>query len=204
ASHEGRRAMAESIRETAQAISIPLIVGGGIRSIGDMEALLEAGASKVSVSTAALEKPNLIKEAALAFGQERIIVAVDAKRQGEMSSSGYHWEVYGRGGRVATGLDVLEWVARLCELGAGEILLTSMDADGTRDGYDNELNRAVADRVPLPIIASGGAGELEHFRDAFLVGGASAILAASVFHYRTFSIQQVKEYLFEQGIPMEF
>lgn len=202
ASHEGRRAMVDSIRETAEAISIPLVVGGGIRSVEDIEVLLEAGASKVSVGTAALENPDLIKEAALAFGKEKIIVAVDAKRQGEDAVGGYHWEVYSKGGRVSTGLDVLEWVGRLWKLGAGEILLTSMDADGTRDGYDNELNWAVANHVPLPVIASGGAGALEHFKDAFLVGEVDAILAASVFHYRTFSIRQVKEYLSRQGIPM--
>lgn len=201
ASHEGRRAMTDSISQTAQAISIPLIVGGGIKTVTDIETLLGAGASKVSVNTAALENPDLIKEAAQAFGREKIIVAVDVKRH-QGSATACHWEVYARGGRIPTGLDAYEWVAKAYELGAGEILLTSMDADGTRDGYDNELNRAMADAVPLPIIASGGAGELEHFRDAFLVGQVDAILAASVFHYRIYSIRQVKEYLMDRGIPM--
>ena len=202
ASKEGRRAFSSTIRQTAKAISIPLIVGGGISSVKDIEILLEAGASKVSVNTAALANPNLIAEAAQAFGRERIIVAIDAKEY--MRSDGNsRWEVYARGGQQATGLEVCEWAEKVYNLGAGEILLTSMDADGTQDGYDNRLNRRVAEKVPVSIIASGGAGRLEHFRDAFLLGKADAVLAASIFHYRTYSIRQVKEYLRDAGIPVD-
>ncbi|MGI6566346.1 MAG: imidazole glycerol phosphate synthase subunit HisF [Firmicutes bacterium] len=201
ASHEGRRALPESIRQTVQAISIPLIVGGGIGSLEDMEAIFAAGASKVSINTAALVNPDLISQAAGVFGRERIIVAVDAKRTVGPDGS-CHWEVYARGGRTATGWEVGDWAEKVYSLGAGEILLTSMDSDGTRDGYDNELNRLVAERVPIPIIASGGAGELEHFRDAFLSGKADAVLAASLFHFRTYSIREVKEYLQGAGIPV--
>ncbi len=201
ASREERRAFSDTIRQTAKAISIPLIVGGGISSLKDIEALLEAGASKVSVNTAVLENPNLIAEAAQSFGRERIIVAIDAKEY--MGSDGNcQWEVYARGGQQPTGLEVCEWAEKVYGLGAGEILLTSMDADGTQDGYDNRLNRRVAEKVPIPIIASGGAGELRHFRDAFLLGRADAVLAASIFHYRTYSIKQVKEYLRDAGIPI--
>lgn len=201
ASHEGRRALPESIRQTVQAISIPLIVGGGIGSLEDMEAIFAAGASKVSINTVALVNPDLISQAAGVFGRERIIVAVDAKRTVGPDGS-CHWEVYARGGRTATGWEVGDWAEKVYSLGAGEILLTSMDSDGTRDGYDNELNRLVAERVPIPIIASGGAGELEHFRDAFLSGKADAVLAASLFHFRTYSIREVKEYLQGAGIPV--
>ncbi|NLY52070.1 MAG: imidazole glycerol phosphate synthase subunit HisF [Firmicutes bacterium] len=201
ASHEGRRAFSESIRRTVQAISIPLTVGGGISSLKDMEAVFEAGASKVSVNTAALDNPDLIAQAARAFGRERIVVAIDAKRTNGADGS-HWWEVYARGGRIATGWEVGEWAERVYSLGAGEILLTSMDADGTQDGYDNDLNRLVAERVPIPIIASGGAGRLEHFKDAFLLGKVDAVLAASLFHFRTYSIREVKEYLQEAGIPV--
>ena len=201
ASHEGRRALPESIRQTVQAISIPLIVGGGIGSLEDMEAIFAAGASKVSINTAALVNPDLISQAAGVFGRERIIVAVDAKRTVGPDGS-CHWEVYARGGRTATGWEVGDWAEKVYSLGAGEILLTSMDSDGTRDGYDNELNRLVAERVPIPIIASGGAGRLEHFKDAFLLGKVDAGLAASLFHFRTYTIREVKEYLQGAGIPV--
>jgi cyclase len=201
ASHEGRRAFSESIRRTAEVLTIPLIVGGGIRSLEDMEAVFEAGASKVSVGTAALDNPDLIQQAAQAFGKERIVVAIDAKRTIGADGSRW-WEVYAQGGRTATGWEVGEWAERVYSLGAGEILLTSMDADGTQDGYDNDLNRLVAERVPIPIIASGGAGRLEHFKDAFLLGKVDAVLAASLFHFRTYSIREVKEYLQGAGIPV--
>ncbi|NMB46191.1 MAG: imidazole glycerol phosphate synthase subunit HisF [Firmicutes bacterium] len=201
ASEEGRRALSDSIRETVTAISIPLVVGGGISTLEDMEVLLEAGASKVSVSTAALKNPELIAQAARAFGRERIVVAIDAKRS-MGSRDDFQWEVYAQGGRQATGLDVCEWAEKAYTLGAGEILLTSMDADGTQDGYDNRLNHMVANKVPIPIIASGGAGRLEHFKNAFLEGKVDAVLAASIFHYRTYSIRQVKEYLRDAGIPV--
>ncbi len=201
ASQEGRRAFSESIRRTVEVISVPLTVGGGISSLEDMEAVFEAGASKVSINTAAVENPDLIAQAAKAFGRERIVVAIDAKRTLGADGSLW-WEVYARGGRTATGWDVRQWAERVYSLGAGEILLTSMNADGTQDGYDNDLNRLVADKVPIPIIASGGAGRLEHFKDAFLVGRVDAVLAASLFHFRTYSIRQVKEYLQEAGIPV--
>lgn len=201
ASKEGRRALPDSIRQTAKAIKIPLIVGGGISTLEDMRIMLEAGASKVSVNTAALENPQLIKEAAKAFGRERIIVAIDAKQSLD-SDGNCQWKVYAKGGRIPTGLEVCQWAKQVCDLGAGEILLTSMDRDGTQDGYDNRLNQLVAEEVPIPVIASGGAGRLEHLRDAFLVGKVDAVLAASVFHYRTYSIRQVKEYLQDAGIPV--
>jgi cyclase len=201
ASKEGRRALPDSIRQTAKAINIPLIVGGGISTLEDMRILLEAGASKVSINTAALENPQLIEEAAKAFGGERIIVAMDAK-QSLGPDDNCQWEVYAKGGRQATGLEVCRWARQVYDLGAGEILLTSMDRDGTQDGYDNHLNRLVAEEVPIPIIASGGAGCPEHLRDAFLLGNVDAVLAASIFHYRTYSIRQVKEYLREAGIPV--
>ena len=201
ASHEGRRALPESIRQTVQAISIPLIVGGGIGSLEDMEAIFAAGASKVSINTAALVNPDLISQAAGVFGRERIIVAVDAKRTVGPDGS-CHWEVYARGGRTATGWEVGDWAEKVYSLGAGEILITSMETAGTRNRYDNELNRLVAERVPIPIIASGGAGRLEHFKDAFLLGKVDAVLAASLFHFRTYSIREVKEYLQGAGIPV--
>lgn len=201
ASQEGRRALPNSIKETVKSISIPLIVGGGISSLEDIEALFSAGASKVSINTAALGNPNLVAKAAAAFGRERIVVAIDAKRRkGPLGSC--QWEVYARGGRQATGLEVCRWADEICDLGAGEILLTSMDADGTQDGYDNELNRMVAEKVPIPIIASGGAGRLRHFRDAFLIGKVDAVLAASIFHYNTYSIRQVKRYLKDAGVSV--
>ena len=202
ASKEGRRALSKSVQETAVAISIPLIVGGGIGSIKDIEELLAVGASKISIGTAALENPALIEEAAKIFGSEKVIVAIDAKKgpgsRGEDRGAGY-----AQGGRVGTGLDAVAWATRVCQLGAGEILLTSMDRDGTKDGYDNDLNRTVAKAVSVPIIASGGAGELQHFKDAFLLGKVDAILAASVFHYRVYSVREVKEYLIDAGIPMQ-
>ncbi|HHV94278.1 MAG TPA: imidazole glycerol phosphate synthase subunit HisF [Firmicutes bacterium] len=201
ASQEGRRALSESVRRTARAISIPLIVGGGISSLQDMEAMFEAGASKVSINTAALENPDLVAQAARAFGRERIIVAIDAKRTENADGSTW-WEVYSRGGTTATGWEVGRWAAEVYSLGAGEILLTSMDADGTQDGYDNDLNRLVAEKVPIPVTASGGAGRLEHFRDAFLAGKVDAVLAASLFHFRTYSIREVKQYLQAAGIPV--
>ena len=202
ASKEGRRALPDSIRQAAKAIKIPLIVGGGISTLEDMRVLLQAGASKVSVNTAALENPQLIKEAAKAFGRERIVVAIDAKQSLDADGN-CQWEVYAQGGRIATGLEVCQWAQQVWGLGAGEILLTSMDRDGTQDGYDNQLNQLVAEEVPIPVIASGGAGCLEHLRDAFLLGNVDAVLAASIFHYRTYSIRQVKEYLREAGYRCE-
>ncbi|NLK08759.1 MAG: imidazole glycerol phosphate synthase subunit HisF, partial [Firmicutes bacterium] len=193
------------IREITAAVKIPVIVGGGISSVEDIETLIHAGAGKISIGTAAVENPELVKAAASAFGQTKVIVAVDCKRTKEsaVDSRGTVWEVYTQGGRTATGINALDWIEQLHHLGAGEILLTSMDGDGTRDGYDNELYRTVTDKVPVSIIASGGAGRLEHFRDAFLVGQVNAVLAASVFHRRIYSVGEVKKYLKEQGIPVK-
>lgn len=196
ASVERRRFMVDLANRVREAIAIPFVFGGGIRSLEDMDKLLAAGVNKVSLGTAAVEDPKLISQGARAYGRESIVVAVDAKRTGQ------GWEVHTRGGRTPTGLDVVAWARRVEAAGAGEILLTSMDADGTKEGYDNELNKAVASAVGIPVIASGGAGKLEHFRDAFLAGGVDAVLAASLFHYGEYSIGQVKKYLAQEGIPV--
>ena len=197
ASSDGRNTMVDVVRRTASQVFIPFTVGGGIRSVDDIRTMLHAGADKVSLNTAAVKAPELIAEGAKSFGRQCIVLAVDAKRCGAGK-----WEVYINGGRTPTGLDVMEWIRRGVELGAGEILLTSMDCDGTKDGYDNELNRAVSELVEVPVIASGGAGTLQHFADALVQGKADAVLAASVFHYGEFSIRQTKEYLRSQGIEV--
>lgn len=196
ASAEGRKTMVEMVRKAAREVFIPLTVGGGISSIEDIRNLLMAGADKVSLNTAAVQNPDLIYEGARRFGSQCIVLACDAKRKEK------GWEVYIHGGRTATGIDALEWIDRAVKLGAGEILLTSMDADGTKDGYDVELTRAVAERVNVPVIASGGAGKMEHFKEIFQEGRADAALAASVFHYGTYSIRQVKQYLRREGIEI--
>ena len=197
ASSDGRNTMVDVVRRTASQVFIPFTVGGGIRSVDDIRTMLHAGADKVSLNTAAVKAPALIAEGAKSFGSQCIVLAVDAKRCGSGK-----WEVYINGGRTPTGLDVMEWIRRGVDLGAGEILLTSMDCDGTKDGYDNELNRAVSELVEVPVIASGGAGTLPHFADALVQGKADAVLAASVFHYGEFSIRQTKEYLRNQGIEV--
>ena len=197
ASSDGRNTMVDVVRRTASQVFIPFTVGGGIRSVDDIRTMLHAGADKVSLNTAAVKAPALIAEGAKSFGSQCIVLAVDAKRCGTGK-----WEVYINGGRTPTGLDVMEWIRRGVDLGAGEILLTSMDCDGTKDGYDNELNRAVSELVEVPVIASGGAGALQHFADALVQGKADAVLAASVFHYGEFSIRQTKEYLRSQGIEV--
>lgn len=196
ASAEGRKTTVEMVRRAAREVFIPLTVGGGISSIEDIRNLLMAGADKVSLNTAAVQNPDLIYEGARRFGSQCIVLACDAKRKEK------GWEVYIHGGRTATGIDALEWIDRAVKLGAGEILLTSMDADGTKDGYDVELTRAVAERVNVPVIASGGAGKMEHFKEIFQKGRADAALAASVFHYGTYSIRQVKQYLRREGIEI--
>ncbi len=198
ASHEGRETMRDVARRTAEQVFIPLTVGGGVRGIDDVRALLRAGADKVSVNTAALERPQLISEGADQFGCQCMVVAIDARRRPE----GGGWEVYTHGGRRPTGIDGAEWAARATELGAGEILLTSMDRDGTQDGYDLELLRAVSDAVNVPIIASGGAGAPEHFSDAILTGHADAVLAASLFHFGQLRVREVKDHLASRGIPV--
>ena len=197
ASSDGRNTMVDVVRRTASQVFIPFTVGGGIRSVEDIRTMLHAGADKVSLNTAAVKNPALIADGAKSFGRQCIVLAVDAKRSGQG-----RWEVYINGGRTPTGLDVLDWIKQGVDLGAGEILLTSMDCDGTKDGYDNELNRAVSEMVEVPVIASGGAGRLEHFADALLQGKADAVLAASVFHYGEFSIRQTKEYLRDKGIEV--
>ncbi|MDT7809522.1 MAG: imidazole glycerol-phosphate synthase subunit HisF [Acidobacteriota bacterium] len=196
ASSDKRAIVAALVRRVADEVFIPLTVGGGLNSIEDVRAILRAGADKVSLNTAVVARPELITEAANVFGSQCVVVAIDARRK----ESGEGWEVYTHGGRRAVGWDAVEWAARAESLGAGEILLTSMDMDGTRDGYDTRLTRAVADAVSIPVIASGGAGRLEHFYEALTEGRASAVLAASLFHFGEFTIGEVKEYLRGRGV----
>jgi cyclase len=202
ASSDKRAIVADLVRRVADEVFIPFTVGGGLNSIEDVRAVLRAGADKVSLNTAAVKRPELITEGAETFGSQCMMVAIDARRRETQGAGaqGAHWEVYTHGGRNATGMDAVEWAARAERLGAGEILLTSMDRDGTRDGYDVELTRTVADAVRIPVIASGGAGTLEHFGEALTSGGASAALAASLFHFGHYKIGEVKEYLRERGV----
>jgi cyclase len=199
ATTEGRQTMVEAARRIADVVSIPFAVGGGVRTVADAERLLEAGAVKVGINTAAVRRPDLVSQVAARFGPHCLVVAVDAL---QVSDSPLRWEVYVSGGQEPTGLDAIEWSQRVAELGAGEILLTSIDADGTLDGYDIPLTRAVAEAVAIPVTASGGAGTLAHFAEALTDGKAAAALAASVFHDRTFSVMQVKAYLADQGIDV--
>ena len=196
ASHEERKILLDVVERTAEQVFIPLTVGGGIRTLEDIRDLLKAGADKVSINTAAVGDPVFVKKAAARFGSQCIVVAVDAKR------SGSGWEVYTHGGRKATGLDAVEWSKKMEEYGAGEILLTSMDRDGTKEGYDLKLTRAIAMALQVPVITSGGAGTLEHLYQGLIAGRADAVLAASIFHYREFSIKQAKEYLKSKGVPV--
>ena len=198
ASHEGRETMVEVVRRTAQEVSIPFTVGGGIGSIEQMRTILEAGADKISLNTAAVENPGLVREAARIFGSQCVTVAIDARWNERMQD----WEVYTHGGRKATGMSAVDWASRVEALGAGEILLTSMDADGGQSGFDIPLNRTVCEKVTIPVIASGGAGEMEDFARVLKEGKADAALAASVFHYRRFSIRELKKYLAEQGLEV--
>jgi imidazole glycerol-phosphate synthase subunit HisF len=195
ASSDRRSIVSALVRRVADEVFIPFNVGGGLKTVEDVRAVLRAGADKVTLNTAAVERPELIGEAAGVFGSQCVVVAVDARRR-----AGAGWEVFTHGGRRGVGWDAVGWAARAERLGAGEILLTSMDRDGTRDGYDLELTRAVADAVRIPVIASGGAGKLEHFREALTVGGASAALAASLFHFGEFGIGEVKDYLRARGV----
>jgi len=200
ATPEARNTMVNVVEKVARQVFVPLCVGGGLRSISDMRRMLQAGADKVSINTAAVHDPLLLKKGAAIFGSQCIVLAVDARRRsGERKTT---WEVCTHGGRKTTGLDVLDWIQKAVELGAGEILLTSWDADGQRAGYDNELNLAVSETVQVPVIASGGAGTPEHLYDALAVGKADAVLVASIFHYREYSIKKVKEYLAGRGIPV--
>lgn len=197
ASAEERDTMVDVVRRTASQVFIPFTVGGGIRSVEDIRKMLKAGADKVSLNTAAVKNPDLIAEGAKRFGSQCIVLAVDARQVADGK-----WEVYVNGGRTPTGIDVLEWIQRATKLGAGEILLTSMDKDGTKDGYDIPLTRAVSEAVGVPVIASGGAGTMEHFYDVLTAGKADAVLAASVFHYGQFTVCQVKEYLRSRGVEV--
>ncbi|UXD21293.1 imidazole glycerol phosphate synthase [Ignicoccus pacificus DSM 13166] len=196
ATPEGRETMVNVVRETASVLSVPLTVGGGVRTLEHFAKLLSSGADKVSINTAAVKNPNLITVAASEFGSQAVVVAIDAKRVKDK------WEVYVSAGKVPTGLDAVEWAKKVEELGAGEILLTSIDYDGTQRGYDLELTRAISEAVSIPVIASGGAGNPQHIYEAFAVGKADAALAASIFHYRKYSIMEVKRYLAERGIPV--
>lgn len=198
ATHEGRATMVDVVKRTAEKVFIPLTVGGGIRTLDDFKEILRAGADKVSVNSAAIRNPNLIYEASKKFGRQCVVVAIDGKRREDNSG----WNVFINGGRIDTGLDALEWASRAEELGAGEILLTSMDADGTKEGYDIEFTDAVCNAVNIPVIASGGCGKIEDFRDVFKKTGADAALAASLFHFRELTIRQVKEFLRECEIPV--
>ena len=199
ASSEKRDIVAELVRQVADEVFIPFTVGGGLRSLEDLRAVLRSGADKVSLNTAAIEQPELIKEGAETFGSQCVVVSIDARRRNANDAS-KGWEVYTHGGRRPTGLDALEWAVRAERLGAGEILLTSMDRDGTKDGYDISLTRAISGSVRIPVIASGGAGELEHFYEALTTGGASAVLAASLFHFGHYKIADVKNYLRQRGV----
>ena len=198
ASSDERNTMIDVVKRTASECFMPLTVGGGLRTVEDIRAMLNAGADKVSLNSAAVTNPELVRQAASKFGNQCIVVAIDAKRCGEQQ----RWEVFTHGGRRPTGLDVIEWAQRVVALGAGEILLTSMDADGTKAGFDNELNRAVSEAVEVPVIASGGAGTLDHLADAVSVGKTSAVLAASIFHFGTFTIREAKQHLQDRGLPV--
>ncbi len=229
ASHERRRIMIDVVARTAEQACMPLTVGGGIRYLEDIRALLQAGADKVSLNTAAVQEPELVRRAAERFGSQCIVLAIDAKRRMEsrepraedqksrpaedrsrlaatqgVPGSRLSWEVYIHGGRTPTGRDAVAWAVGGEKLGAGEILLTSMDRDGTKDGYDLELTRAIAEAVGVPVIASGGAGTLEHLLQGLVVGKADAVLAASIFHYRQFTIPEAKRYLADRGVPVRF
>ncbi|MCK9495026.1 MAG: imidazole glycerol phosphate synthase subunit HisF [Dehalococcoidia bacterium] len=197
ASSDARTSVYDMIRNTADQVFIPLTVGGGVRTPQDVRLMLESGADKVSMNTAAVQRPELISEGAKGFGSQCIVVAVDAKRVGAE-----RWEVFTHGGRTATGIDAVQWAREATERGAGELLVTSMDSDGHQDGYDLGLLRAISDSVEVPIIASGGAGEPEHLYDAFTEGGADAVLAASIFHFGKYDIPTLKQYLTDRGIPM--
>jgi cyclase len=199
ASSDYRATMLDAVERTAERVFIPLTVGGGIRSVADMRATLRAGAEKVSINTAAIANPDLIRQGAEAFGCQCVVLAIDARQSGNTPSG---WEVFSHGGRQATGLDALAWAARGAALGAGEILLTSMDRDGTQEGYDLALTAAIASSVSVPVVASGGVGTLEHLYEGLAIGKASAVLAASIFHYGTFSICEAKAYLQQKGIAV--
>ena len=198
ATSDARETVAEMVRHVAERVFIPFTVGGGIRTVDDMKAILREGADKISINSAAILRPELISEGADRFGSQCVVVAMDARRR----KDGSGWTIYRSGGRIDTGIDAVEWAIKAQSLGAGEILLTSMDCDGTKAGYDLELTRTISDNLSIPVIASGGAGSLPHFYDAITEGGAEAVLAASLFHYKELEIREVKEYLRDRGIPV--
>lgn len=198
ASSDERRTVVDMVRQVAECVFIPFTVGGGIRTVDDFRAILREGADKVSINSSAINTPQLISDAADKFGSQCVVVAIDAKRR----EDGSGWNIYKNGGRIDVGIDAVEWAEKVERLGAGEILLTSMDCDGTKAGYDLDLTRAIAENVSIPVIASGGAGTLEHFKEALTEGKADAALAASLFHYKELEIRQVKEYLREEGVPV--
>ena len=198
ASSDQRGTVGDMVRKVAECVFIPLTVGGGIRTVDDFRALLREGADKISINSSAINTPELIRDAADKFGSQCVVVAIDAKKR----QDGSGWNIYKNGGRVDVGIDAVEWAQKVERLGAGEILLTSMDCDGTKAGYDLELTKAIAESVSIPVIASGGAGKLEHFKDALTEGKADAALAASLFHYKELEIRQVKEYLAGEGVSV--
>ena len=198
ASSDHRTTVVDMVRKVAEKVFIPFTVGGGIRTVEDFKVLLREGADKISINSSAINTPRLISDAADKFGSQCVVVAIDAKRRADGSG----WNIYKNGGRIDVGIDAVEWAAKVAELGAGEILLTSMDCDGTKAGYDLELTRAIADEVPIPVIASGGAGTLDHFYDALTEGHADAALAASLFHYKELEIMDLKNYLADRGVSV--
>ena len=198
ASSDQRKTVVDMVREVAKCVFIPFTVGGGIRTVDDFRALLREGADKISINSSAINTPELIRDAADKFGSQCVVVAIDAKKR----QDGSGWNIYKNGGRIDVGIDAVEWAMKVDKLGAGEILLTSMDCDGTKAGYDLELTRTIAENVSIPVIASGGAGTMEHFYDALTEGKADAALAASLFHYKELEIRQVKEYLRERKVPV--
>lgn len=198
ATHEGRKTMIDVVERTAERVFIPLTVGGGIRTVDDFKDILRAGADKISVNSAAIRNPELISEAARKFGRQCVVVAIDGKKR----EDGTGWNVYINGGRINTGLDAVLWAKKVEKLGAGEILLTSMDADGTKNGYDIEFTKTIVDSVNIPVIASGGCGKLEHFSEVFKQSKADAALAASLFHYRELTIGKVKAYIVKEGLEV--
>ena len=201
ASHEGRETTVHTVEQIAEHVFIPLTVGGGIRSIEDIRTMLNAGADKVSINTAAIHNPELVRESAQRFGSQCIVVAIDANRVDDVDGLP-RWEIFTHGGRKPTGINAVEWAIKMADLGAGEILLTSMDRDGTRNGFELGVTRAITDAVEIPVIASGGVGTLDHLVDGVILGGADAVLAASIFHFGVYSVPQAKAYMAEHGIEV--
>jgi cyclase len=201
ASHEGRETTVHTVEQIAEQVFIPLTVGGGIRSVDDIRTMLNAGADKVSINTAAIHNPELVRQASQRFGAQCIVVAIDAKRVADVDGQP-RWEIFTHGGRKPTGIDAVAWAVRMAELGAGEILLTSMDRDGTKNGFELGVTRAITDAVDIPVIASGGVGNLQHLVDGILLGGADAVLAASIFHFAVYTVPEDKAYMAECGIEV--